>query len=222
MIQLNLITSTPKVFSVPISKRFRGYLPVVIDVETGGLNPRTDALLEIAAIPIHMNEEHHVYFNEVWHEHVAPFEGAHLDPKALAFNQIDPHHPFRFAKSESETLQGLFDFLWPLLEETKCTKCILVGHNAFFDLGFLMAAHQRTKIKKNPFHSFTSLDTASLSALCLGHTVLSKACERAHIPYDGNEAHSAVYDARCTAELFCHIVNRWHLLERNLPFESAT
>ncbi len=33
-----------------MSRRFRGFLPVVIDVETGGFNSRTDALLEIAAV----------------------------------------------------------------------------------------------------------------------------------------------------------------------------
>ena len=39
-----------------IVKRFRGFLPVVVDVETGGLNPQTDALLEIAAVVIEINQ----------------------------------------------------------------------------------------------------------------------------------------------------------------------
>ena len=33
-----------------VSNRFRGFLPVVVDVETAGFNSETDALLEIAAI----------------------------------------------------------------------------------------------------------------------------------------------------------------------------
>ena len=35
-----------------IKNRFRGYLPVIIDVETAGLNAQTDALLELAAITV--------------------------------------------------------------------------------------------------------------------------------------------------------------------------
>ena len=33
-----------------LADRFRGFLPVVVDVETGGFNPATDALLEVAAM----------------------------------------------------------------------------------------------------------------------------------------------------------------------------
>jgi len=39
-----------------LAQRFRGYYPVVIDVETAGFNAKTDALLEIAATLLGMNE----------------------------------------------------------------------------------------------------------------------------------------------------------------------
>ena len=36
--------------------RFRGFLPVIVDVETGGFNATTDALLEVAATLIHLDD----------------------------------------------------------------------------------------------------------------------------------------------------------------------
>ena len=38
------------------AQRFRGYFPVVIDVETAGFNAQTDALLEIAATTLSLDE----------------------------------------------------------------------------------------------------------------------------------------------------------------------
>jgi ribonuclease T len=194
-----------------ISKRFRGYLPVIIDVETGGVNPLKDALLELAAIPILMDENGKVYFDQYYHYHIAPFENAHLDPASLAFNKIDPFHPFRFAVSEEAALADLFTHIQAWCDQTHCQRAVLVGHNAWFDQHFLNAAVRRCKINKNPFHRFTSLDTATLGALAYGQTVLSKVLKAAEIPYDSDKAHSALYDAQCTAALFCHIVNRWPL-----------
>lgn len=194
-----------------ISKRFRGYLPVVIDVETGGVNPLKDALLELAAVTIRMDENGLVHPDKSFHYHVAPFENAHLDPASLAFNKIDPFHPFRFAVSEQDMLSDLFQHIQSLCDSTNCQRAVLVGHNAWFDQHFLNAAVRRCKISKNPFHRFTSLDTATLSALAFGQTVLSKALKAAGIPFDSEKAHSALYDAECTAALFCQIVNSWKI-----------
>ena len=76
---------------------------------------------------------------------------------------------------------------------------MLVGHNAFFDLGFLNAAVARTDLKRNPFHPFSCFDTATLGGLAYGQTVLAKACEAAGIPFNQRDAHSALYDATRTA-----------------------
>ncbi|HAV68246.1 MAG TPA: ribonuclease T, partial [Alcanivorax sp.] len=38
-----------------LALRFRGFLPVVVDVETGGFDARNDALLEIAAVLLDMD-----------------------------------------------------------------------------------------------------------------------------------------------------------------------
>lgn len=192
-----------------ISKRFRGYLPVVIDVETGGVNPLKDALLELAAIVIRMDENGMLYPDKSFHYHIEPFANGHLDPSSLAFNKIDPFHPFRFAIKEEMALGDLFSNIQQLCQMTNCQRAVLVGHNAWFDQHFLNAAVHRCKITKNPFHRFTSLDTATLSALAYGQTVLSKALKAANIEYDSEKAHSALYDAECTARLFCTIVNQW-------------
>lgn len=190
-----------------MKKRFGGLLPIVLDLETGGLNYLTDALLEIAAISLQYNDEGAIERKDLYACHVMPFEGANLDPAALAINHIDPYHPFRFAISEKEALQQLFDFIKKELKYHNCRRAVLVGHNAHFDLYFLQAAVKRCDIK-NPFHSFTCFDTATLCGLAYGITVLARAAEAAGIPFDRDQAHSAIYDTEVTTELFCKIVNR--------------
>lgn len=194
---------------INLASRFRGFLPVVIDVETGGINPATDALLELAAITLKMNDEGNLVPDQTYHYHILPFKNANLDPEALAFNKIKVDHPLRFAIEELEALTDLFDKIKKECENKKCSRAVVVGHNAWFDLHFLNAASKRCQFKSTPFHRFTSFDTATLSALIFGQTVLSKALELANIEFKSHEAHSALYDAKATAELFCKIVQMW-------------
>ena len=202
-----------------IAKRFRGFLPIVVDVETGGFDPQTNALLEIAAVPVHINNLGDLVPAEVVACHVEPFPGSILDPKALEFTGIDPYHPFRMAKSEKEALEHIFKPVHTLLKKHNCTRAILVGHNPFFDLGFIRAATERNKIKKNPFHAFSTFDTATLGGLAYGQTVLARAVSAAGLGWDNDKAHSAIYDAEKTAELFCAIVNSWDKLIGNKSFK---
>ncbi len=195
-----------------ISKRFRGFLPVVIDVETGGFNSKTDALLEIAAVIIDMKSCGDLYLKETIHCNVEPFRGANMEASALQFTGIDPHSPFRNALSEKMALDKIFTPIRKAIKDTNCTRAVLIGHNASFDHGFVFAAAERTGIKRNPFHPFSSFDTATLAGLAYGQTVLAKACALASIDFDGNSAHSAKYDTEKTAELFCKIVNKWQNL----------
>ncbi|OGO91990.1 MAG: ribonuclease T [Coxiella sp. RIFCSPHIGHO2_12_FULL_42_15] len=191
----------------PMHKRFDGYLPIVIDTETSGLNPLTNALLEIAAINIKLDNGIFTP-GEDFVCHVLPFEGAKIDEAALQINKIDPYHPFRFAIDEHKALEKLFEFSSKMLQEQKCRRAVLVGHNAHFDLSFIQAAMKRCKIKKSPFHAFTCFDTATLAGLAYGKTILAKALTTANIDFDKDKAHSAIYDAQKTAELFCDILNR--------------
>jgi ribonuclease T len=195
-----------------MADRFRGFLPVVIDVECGGFNPNTDALLEIAAVLIEIQADGSLLPGEGWRYHVQPFPGSKLEPASLAVTGIDPFHPLRPAITERDALTRLFKDIRSAMKGHDCTRAVLVGHNAYFDLNFLNAAVARTEIKRNPFHPFSSFDTATLAGVALGQTVLHKALEAAGIPWDPKEAHSAAYDAQRTAELFCIICNRMQAL----------
>ncbi|HEB94092.1 MAG TPA: ribonuclease T [Gammaproteobacteria bacterium] len=192
-----------------IARRFRGFLPVAVDVETAGFNAETDALLEIAAVPIHMDSEGRVYPGQTVSAHVQPFPGANLEASALAFTGIDPHHPLRIAEAEGPVLKKIFEPIRNAIKGSGCSRAILVGHNPAFDLAFLKAAVARTGIKRNPFHQFSTFDTATLAGLAYGQTVLARAIAAAGIEWDNNRAHSAVYDTEKTAELFCKIINLW-------------
>lgn len=192
-----------------IARRFRGFLPVVVDVETGGFNSRTDALLEIAAVFVDPQEDGTLLRGATVRYHVKPFEGANLEPASLAVNGIDPDHPLRPAIDERDALQRIFRDVRQAVREQGCTRAILVGHNAAFDLGFVNAAIERTAIKRNPFHPFSCFDTATLCGIAYGQTVLSRAVQAAGIPWDESQAHSAAYDAEVTADVFCDIVNRF-------------
>ena len=189
-----------------LKDRIRGYLPVVIDVETSGFNEQTDALLEICAIILGMDEEGSFFAKTTLHYHVEPFKGANIEASAIKFNGIDIDNPFRLAVPEKKALSEIFDHINEELETEECSRAILVGHNAFFDLGFVKAATLRANLK-SPFHQFSTIDTVSLSALCCGETVLAKAISKMGIEWDNNEAHSALYDTQKTSELFCQIFN---------------
>jgi ribonuclease T len=192
-----------------MNERFRGFLPVVVDVETGGFNCATDALLEIAASIVRMDEDGLLSVHRTIDFHIKPFEGANIEQAALDFTGIDPYHPFREAVDEAEAMAELFRVIRKEIRDQGCNRAILVGHNAHFDAGFVNAATERCSIKRNPFHPFSHFDTATLSGLAYGQTVLAKACAEAGVPFDNTEAHSAAYDTERTAELFCEIVNRW-------------
>lgn len=198
----------PQAGGTTIAERFRGFMPVVVDVECGGFNAQTDAILEIAAVTLGFDGE--ILCRRDTHFYrVVPFPGANLEEAALKFTGINPHHPLRIAHPESEVFRDLFTKLRAVMKQEGCKRAILVGHNAHFDHGFVRAAAERHNLKRNPFHPFSSLDTASISALCFGQTVLARAVEAAGLPFDNASAHSARYDAEVTADLFCHMINRW-------------
>ena len=192
-----------------MARRFRGYLPVIVDIETSGFNPQQNALLEIAAVLTTMDDDGRLVPGETVASHVNPFPGSKLEAAALSFNKIDPFHPFRIALDEKEALQKIFQPIRQAVRDMGCTRAILVGHNPAFDIGFLNAAVERAGVKKNPFHPFITFDTATLSGLAYGQTVLAKAVQAAGMNWDNSEALSAIYDAEQTARLFCGIINRW-------------
>jgi ribonuclease T len=195
-----------------IADRFRGFLPVVVDVETGGFNAQKDALLEIAACLVRMDDVVRVYPAETVAVNVEPFDGANIDPKSLEITGIQVDSPLRMAVPEQEALRRISQPVRKEVRDTGCQRAILVGHNSNFDLSFLNSAIGRTGFKRSPFHPFSSLDTVSLAGLAFGQTVLSRAVQAAGMEWNESQAHSAIYDAEKTAALFCSIVNRWKIL----------
>jgi len=196
----------------PLGKRFRGYLPVIIDIETAGFNAKKNPLLEIAAIIVESNIDGTLQITEKHHCNIIPFKNSELDEAALKFTGIDPYHPFRMAIDEKQALDKLFTPIKAAVKRNECKRAILVGHNPAFDINFLNAAIERTKYKRSPFHPFSSFDTATLGGLVYGQTVLAKIAQAAGLEWDNDRAHSALYDAEQTAEIFCLITNRWKKL----------
>jgi len=196
---------------LPMARRFRGFLPVVVDVETGGFDCHRHALLEIAAVLLDIDELGRLVPGQTVCTHVIPAEGTELDPKSLEVNGIIPDHPFRLAKPEREALDHLFGPVRLAMKKQGCQRAILVGHNAHFDLGFINAASARCGYKRTPFHAFSVFDTVTLAGMAYGQTVLARAVQAAGFPWDSNQAHGAVYDSEQTARLFCRIINEWSL-----------
>jgi ribonuclease T len=192
-----------------MSERFRGYLPVVVDVETGGFDWNRHALLEIAVQPVDLDEDGRLVPGDIASAHLIPAPGTEIDPKSLQITGIKLDHPFRLAKPEKDALDHVFAAVRAAVRKHDCQRAILVGHNAHFDLNFLNAAVARTQHKRNPFHPFSVFDTVTLAGVAYGQTVLARAVMAAGLAWNGEEAHSAVYDTERTAELFCKIVNGW-------------
>ncbi|QJC34422.1 ribonuclease T [Enterobacteriaceae endosymbiont of Donacia crassipes] len=197
-----------------LSFRFRGFYPVVVDIETSGFDPKYNAILEISLITLKMDNGW-LKKNETLHFHVLPFKGSRISSDALAFNGINIHTSLRGAITEIEVLKIIFKKITKDLKKNKCKKAVIVAHNASFDHSFIMEAIKRNKMEiNNPFHSFVIFDTTSMCGLILGQTVLAKSCHEIGISFDSNQAHSALYDANRTAKLFCKLVNNWKIKGR--------
>ena len=186
--------------------RFRGYLPVVVDLETGGFDNGIHAVLEIAAATLDFADDRLV----VGGRHrwaVTPHPDTAVEEASLKVTGIDLDDPGRGAISELAAVRALFRLVRTEVKRQGCQRAIVTAHNAHFDHGFIHAAAKRNGVKRSPFHPFSVLDTVALAAVHYGHTVLSETCGRAGIGFDAEQAHSAAYDAEVTAELFCAVVN---------------
>ena len=193
-----------------LKERFRNFLPVVVDLETGGFDSKNNAILEIAIQLIDENKSK-LILGESHRFHIKPFEGLIIDDDALKFLKLDLNHPLRQAVDEEFALKEIFKIINKQRTKLECSRAILVGHNAFFDHSFLLEACNRNNIKKSPFHPFSLIDTVSLGVLATKQTVLARICKELNVSYDNEEAHSAAYDALVTAQVFCKIINDFDL-----------
>lgn len=199
-------SATPEQKNYQMKDRFRGYFPVIVDVETGGFDPQKNALLEIAMVTTTLDGQGQLTPDKEIFFAVKSAENLDVSPEALKFTGIDLDSD-RGAIDEEDAIEQCFEMIRNEQKKAGCKRSILVGHNAWFDLHFLQAAVARNTIKRDPFHPFSSFDTATLAAVFYGHTVLAKACLLADIEFDNQQAHNALYDTQKTAELFCKIVN---------------
>ena len=193
--------------ALTLEKRFRGFLPVVVDVETGGFDCNVNSLLEIAAVPIDISPEGLLIPGPTVSAHVEPAEGTVVDPRSLEITKIKLDHPLRMALTEKEALDKVFAHIRVAMKKHSCKRAILVGHNATFDLNFVNAAAERCQHKRNPFHPFSVFDTVTLGGALWGQTVLARIAIASGLEWDGNFAHSAIYDTEQTAHLFCEALN---------------
>jgi len=189
-----------------LKNRFRKYLPVVVDIETGGFDPELNAILEIAITLIEENDNKFVV-GETYRHHINPFKNSIIEKESLEFTKIKLDHPLRNAIEEKDAIKDIFKIINKVKNKYECSRAILVGHNAHFDKSFLDAAIKRNNIKRTPFHKFSVIDTVSLGVLATGQTVLARICDKLEIDYDNDQAHSAAYDTLVTAKVFCSIVN---------------
>ena len=193
-----------------LKERFRKFLPVVVDLETGGFDSKKNAILEIA-IQLIDEEDSRLVLGEPHRFHIEPFKDLIVDNEALEFLKLDLNHPLRVAVEEEFAIKEIFKIINQQKNKYECSRAILVGHNAFFDHSFLLEACLRNNIKKSPFHPFSLIDTVSLGVLATKQTVLARICNEMGISYDNEEAHSAAYDAMVTAQVFCKIINDFDL-----------
>ena len=191
-----------------LKNRFRKYLPVVVDIETGGFDPELNAILEIAITLIEENDNKFVV-GETHRHHIIPFKNSVIEKESLEFTKIKLDHPLRNAIDEKDAIKDIFKIINKVKNKYECSRAILVGHNAHFDKSFLDAAIKRNNIKRTPFHKFSVIDTVSLGVLATGQTVLARICDKLEIDYDNDQAHSAAYDTLVTAKVFCSIVNSY-------------
>ena len=195
-----------------LKDRFRKFLPVVVDLETGGFDAKKNAILEIA-IQLIDEDNSRLILGDAHRYHINPFTGLIVDKDALEFLKLDLNHPLRIAVEEDYALKEAFKLIDKQRSKYECSRAILVGHNAFFDHSFILEACLRNKIKKSPFHPFSLIDTVSLGVLATKQTVLARICKELDIVYENKEAHSAAYDAMITAQVFCKIINNYDNLE---------
>ena len=191
-----------------LKNRFRKYLPVVVDIETGGFDPELNAILEIAITLIEENDNKFVV-GETHRHHIIPFKNSIIEKESLEFTKIKLDHPLRNAIDEKDALNDIFKIINKVKNKYECSRAILVGHNAHFDNSFLDAAVKRNNIKRTPFHKFSVIDTVSLGVLATGQTVLARICDKLEIDYDNDQAHSAAYETLVTAKVFCSIFNSY-------------
>ncbi len=155
---------------------------IVIDIETTGLNPLTDDILEIAALHIKTGSVADSFSEFVYSDKITE--------KSMEINHITPARVAN-ARKCSEVLKDFTNFI---------SELPLIGHNICFDLSFI-----RTKISID--NSFDDTCALSKRYLCDGkygimleNCKLPTVCAALNISFVPN--HRALDDCKCTFECY--------------------
>ncbi len=161
---------------------------VVFDIETTGFSPVNDRIIEIGAVKISQGKIVDRFSEFVNPERPIPYE----IEKLTSITDGDV--------STKETI----DLILPRFLEF-CEGCVLVAHNAEFDVNYIKANCERLGYPT----SFTYMDTLLLSRVQLpGHAkyTLDAVAKLLNVTLDHH--HRAVDDAECTALIFLKLMNQ--------------
>lgn len=178
----------------------------VIDVETTGLDPEVDRILQVAAVVV--DESGHV---------VDSFETV-VKPESPSEYQHGAEHVHGITRDEVQNGMPLRAAIEKLKQIS--TNAVFTAHNARFDLGFLSAEASRvgTEWTVESVVDTLHLSRALDSSREYSHR-LTDLCERYGIERD--RAHNALSDARATAELLPKLLLETRLLNRRVDDEST-
>ncbi len=155
---------------------------VVFDLETTGFSAVKNEIIEIGAVKM-INGE----VTDRFSEFIRPTSSI---PYRIEELTGISNEMVRNARSVEEVLPEFLEF---------CRGCVMVAHNADFDMGFVEEKSQRIGC----YQEFTSVDTVALARILLpdlrGYK-LDQVAKHLHIPLHNH--HRAVDDAECTAYIY--------------------
>lgn len=203
MLQKSLFPQNP---APDPSRFFSPDLPSKIfwtDTETTGVDPRSNAVVQIAGI---IEIDHEIV--EEFELFAAPHEGAAIEQGALDVNKrtIEELIEFPPLAQTVDTLKGLFrKYVSPYQRND---KFVVAGYNVGFDYDFLYQAFKRVGdrygIGSWTFHAkrdvmSTVADAITELGFRPGNTKLSAVCDALSIDLD---AHDALNDVRATRTVY--------------------
>jgi DNA polymerase-3 subunit epsilon len=160
----------------------------VLDVETTGLSPERDRIIEIALVRL----AHNGIPVDEWTTRLDP-EGPVGATHIHGIQQSDVAGQPLFRSLATQVAQLLGDLP-------------VVAHNANFDLAFLRSEFSRAGWDMPPLRAFCTLGGSHEYFPSLGRRRLADCCWAAGIRH--NQNHSALGDARATGALFAHYLAR--------------
>lgn len=194
---------------------------LVVDMETGGLDPKYHPVLSIGTVLM----DDRLRIVREWETLVRPFKGCVIDPKALDVNQLEPEVCAQMGMAEEDVLDHieweLHEFERQAKEPDRKIKTVWAGQNPSFDWDFYMAMLGRNKKMKSGLWDFHKLDTWCLGVQALYDPTkgVEDAVRNSGLSKLGNhygitfQAHNALADAKASAELIQKLLLRDWLLE---------